>query len=67
MRQRTSITVDDLLWRRFKSLLALEAKDMSAVLEQLVEEYIEANEAAAQERARQPRKGPDDGTLQTCQ
>jgi hypothetical protein len=61
MRQRTSITVDDLLWRRFKSLLALEAKDMSAVLEQLVEEYIEANEAAAQERARQPRRGPSDG------
>ena len=42
MRQRTTITVDALLWRRFKSLLALEAKDMSAVLEKLVEDYIEA-------------------------
>jgi glycerol-3-phosphate dehydrogenase len=61
MRQRTTITVDDLLWRRFKSLLALEDKEMSTVLEQLVEEYLEANEAAAQERARQPRKEPSDG------
>jgi hypothetical protein len=61
MRQRTTITVDDLLWRRFKSLLALEAKEMSTVLEQLVGDYIEANESAAQERARQPRKDPSDG------
>jgi glycerol-3-phosphate dehydrogenase len=61
MRQRTTITVDDLLWRRFKSLLALEDKEMSTVLEQLVEEYLEANEAAAQERARQPRKEPSGG------
>jgi hypothetical protein len=65
MRQRTTITVDDLLWRRFKSLLALEAKDMSTVLEQLVEEYLEANETAAQERARQSRRGPDDGEVST--
>ena len=50
MRQRTTIAVDDLLWRRFKSLLALEDKEMSTVLEQLVEEYLDANEAAAQER-----------------
>ena len=49
MRHRTTITVDDLLWRRFESLLALEDKDMSAVLEQLVEDYIEANEADARE------------------
>jgi metal-responsive CopG/Arc/MetJ family transcriptional regulator len=56
MRQRTSISVDDMLWRRFKSLLALEDKDMSTVLEKLVEDYLEANEAAAQEKARQPRK-----------
>lgn len=61
MRQRTTITIDDLLWRRFKSLLALEDKEMSTVLEQLVEEYLDANEAAAQERARQPRKDPSDG------
>jgi hypothetical protein len=61
MRTRTSISVDDLLWRRFKSLLALEDKEMSTVLEQLVEEYIEANEVAAQEKARQPRKESSDG------
>jgi hypothetical protein len=36
---------------------------MGTVIEQLVEEYIEANEADAQERARQPRKGPDDGKM----
>jgi hypothetical protein len=65
MRQRTTITVDEMLWRRFKSLLALEAKEMSSVLEHLVEDYIEANEAAAQERARQPRRGPDDGDVST--
>jgi hypothetical protein len=61
MRQRTTITVDDLLWRRFKSLLALEDKEMGTVLEELVERYLEDNEAAAQERARQPRKEPSDG------
>jgi hypothetical protein len=61
MRQRTSISVDDMLWRRFKSLLALEDKDMSTVLEKLVEDYLEANEAAAQERARQPRQESSDG------
>jgi hypothetical protein len=65
MRQRTSISVDDMLWRRFKSLLALEDKDMSTVLEKLVEDYLEANEAAAQERARQPRKDPNDGKVST--
>jgi hypothetical protein len=56
MRQRTTISVDDMLWRRFKALLALEDKEMGAVLERLVEDYINANEVAAQERARQPRK-----------
>jgi metal-responsive CopG/Arc/MetJ family transcriptional regulator len=65
MRQRTTINVDDLLWRRFKSLLALEAKEMSSVIEELVQEYIDANEAAAQERARQPRRGPDHGKVST--
>ena len=65
MRQRTTINVDDLLWRRFKSLLALEDKEMGSVLEQLVEAYLEANEAAAQERARQPRRGPEQGEVST--
>jgi hypothetical protein len=65
MRQRTTINVDDLLWRRFKSLLALEAKEMSSVIEELVQEYIDANEAAAQERARQPRRGPEHGEVST--
>jgi metal-responsive CopG/Arc/MetJ family transcriptional regulator len=65
MRQRTTINVDDLLWRRFKSLLALEAKEMSSVIEELVQEYIDANEAAAQESARRPRRGPDHGEVLT--
>jgi hypothetical protein len=65
MRQRTTITVDDLLWRRFKALLALEDKEMGAVLEQLVGDYIEANEATVQERARQPRKDESHGEVST--
>lgn len=54
MRQRTSITVDELLWRRFRATVALEGKDMSPVLEQLIEQYLEEHEAAAREAARRP-------------
>jgi metal-responsive CopG/Arc/MetJ family transcriptional regulator len=53
MRQRTSITVDDLLWRRFKATLALQDRDMSAVVEELVEQYLQEHEAAAREAANQ--------------
>ena len=60
---RTSITVNPQVWRRFKALLALEDKDMSAILEQLVQDYIDAIEAAAQDRARQPRKDPSHGSV----
>ena len=56
MRQRTSITVDDLLWRRFKATLALQDKDMSTVVEQLVEQYLQEHEALAREVANQHRK-----------
>jgi hypothetical protein len=56
MRQRTSITVDDLLWRRFKATLALQDKDMSAVIEQLVEQYLQEHETAAREAANQHQK-----------
>jgi hypothetical protein len=56
MRQRTSISVDDLLWRRFKATLALQDKDLSAVIEQLVERYLEDHEVAAREAANQPRE-----------
>ncbi len=56
MRQRTSITVDDLLWRRFKATLALQDKDMSAVIEQLVEQYLQEYEAAAREAANRHRE-----------
>ena len=56
MRQRTSISVDDLLWRRFKATLALQDKDMSAVIEQLVEQYLQDHEAAARNAANQHRK-----------
>jgi hypothetical protein len=51
MRQRTSISVDDLLWRRLKATLALEDKDLSAVLEQLIEQYLKEHETAAREAA----------------
>ena len=53
MRQRTTITVDDRLWRRLKATLALENKDMSAVLEQLIEAYLKEHEAAAREAVNQ--------------
>ena len=53
MRQRTSITIDDLLWRRFRATVALEGRDMSPVLEQLVEDYLREHEEAAREAARQ--------------
>ena len=53
MRQRTSITVDDLLWRRFKATLALQDRDMSAAVEELVEQYLQEHEAAAREAANQ--------------
>jgi metal-responsive CopG/Arc/MetJ family transcriptional regulator len=51
MRQRTSITVDDFLWRRFRATVALEGKDMSPVLEQLIEDYLREHETTAREAA----------------
>ena len=47
-RQRTSIYIDGVLWRRFKSLLALEGKDMSPVIEQWIQNYVDGHEPAAQ-------------------
>jgi hypothetical protein len=49
MRHRTSITVDGKIWRRFRAVLAMQGKDVSAVLEQLAERYIQEHEAAARE------------------
>jgi hypothetical protein len=51
MRRRTTITVEERTWRRFRSVLALQGKDVSAVLEQLCEDYIREHEAAAREEA----------------
>jgi hypothetical protein len=56
MRQRTTITVDDFLWRRLKACVALEAKDMSAVIEQMIEAYLDEHEAAAREAANRKRE-----------
>ena len=39
-RVRTSVTIDRQLWQRFKAAAALEDKDMSAVLEQLIKQYV---------------------------
>ncbi len=47
MRRRTTITVEERTWRRFRSVLALQGKDVSAVLEQLCEDYIREHEATA--------------------
>jgi hypothetical protein len=46
-RQRTTITVEQRIWRRFKAVLAMEGKDLSAVLEQLCEDYCNEHEAEA--------------------
>jgi hypothetical protein len=55
---RTSITVNPRLWRRFKATLALEDRDMSAVIESLVEEYLREHEEAARRAAENgPQKG----------
>jgi hypothetical protein len=51
---RTSITVNKPLWLRFKATLALEEKDMSAVIEALVDRYLREHEEAAQAAARLP-------------
>jgi metal-responsive CopG/Arc/MetJ family transcriptional regulator len=50
-RQRTSINVNAQLWRRFKSVLALEGKDMSPVIEYWIEQYLDAHEQAEQAAA----------------
>jgi hypothetical protein len=52
-RQRTSINVDALLWRRFKATLALQGKDMSPVLEDFLRAYLDEHEAAARQAANQ--------------
>jgi hypothetical protein len=46
-RQRTSINVDAQLWRRFKACLALEGRDMSPVIEQWIQDYLDTHEQAA--------------------
>jgi metal-responsive CopG/Arc/MetJ family transcriptional regulator len=48
-KQRTSITLDESLWREFKAVCALEGKDMSAVLEQFINDYIQAHKTARRE------------------
>jgi hypothetical protein len=53
MRRRTTITVEERTWRRFRSVLALQGKDVSAVLEQLCEQYIQEHEAAARAEVNQ--------------
>jgi hypothetical protein len=63
MRRRTTITVEERTWRRFRSVLALQGKDVSAVLEKLCEDYINENEAAARAEANRNEEEPDDGTL----
>ena len=52
-RQRTSINVNTLLWRRFKATLALQGKDMSPVLEEFLRAYLDEHEEAARQAANQ--------------
>jgi hypothetical protein len=51
--RRTSIYVKDQLWRRFKATLALQGKDMSPVLEQFIQAYLDEHEAAARQAVNQ--------------
>jgi hypothetical protein len=46
-RQRTSIVIDEELWRRFKAHLALRGKEMSVVMARLIEAYLEADNPLA--------------------
>jgi hypothetical protein len=48
-KQRTSITLDESLWREFKAVCALEGKDMSTVLEQFIKNYIQVHKATGRE------------------
>jgi metal-responsive CopG/Arc/MetJ family transcriptional regulator len=50
-RQRTSINVDAQLWRRFKSVIALEGKDMSPMIEHWIRNYLATHEQAEQAAA----------------
>ena len=45
-RQRTTITLDAQVWRRFRSLCALQGKDASAVVEELIKAYLVDQEAS---------------------
>ena len=56
MRRRTTILVDEFLWRRLRSCVALEDKEVSEVIEQMIEVYLNEHEAAAREAADRQRK-----------
>jgi hypothetical protein len=45
MRQRTTITIEDRIWRRFRAVVVLQGKDTSEVLEEICEQYSDEHEA----------------------
>jgi hypothetical protein len=47
MRRRTTITIDERIWRRFRAVVLLQDKDQADVLEEICEAYSNAHEAEA--------------------
>jgi hypothetical protein len=48
------MTVEERIWRRVRAVLALQGKDVSAVLERLREEDSDAQEAEARRSVERP-------------
>ena len=57
MRRRTTITIDERIWRRFRAVVVLQGTDTSEILEELCEVYSNAHEADAR-RSVEPLEDP---------
>jgi hypothetical protein len=47
MRRRTTITIDERIWRRFRAVVLLQGKDQADALEEICEAYCDKHEAEA--------------------
>jgi hypothetical protein len=47
MRRRTTITIDERIWRRFRAVVLLQDKDQADVLEEICKAYCDKHEAEA--------------------
>jgi hypothetical protein len=55
MRQRTTINIEERIWRRFRGVVVLQGKDAAEVLEEICEAYCDQHEAEAR-RSVEPRR-----------